>query len=150
MTDVCRNVRQDALAKILTARQQACSGSAGVIRHNIVPSIDFEARNYYEMIDWTEVAVTSPPVLIHMSDEELIEKLSGDELFEEWAFRKFPCHTVAVERSVKLVTEAALKVYGHDARERYIRSTLKSRESLPRFDTKADYVFPCSSESETE
>lgn len=106
LTDACQNECHDALAKILRARQQTRSGprQAGVVRHNIVPRIDFEARLYYEMIDWTKMAVTSPPVLNNVSDAELIERLSGEELFRGWAFC-FPCHTVAVERSVKLVTE---------------------------------------------
>ncbi|GBM48145.1 hypothetical protein AVEN_107103-1 [Araneus ventricosus] len=38
--------------------------------------------------------------------KRLIDKLSlPDNTVPEWSFTAFPCHTVAVERAVKLVTE---------------------------------------------
>ncbi|KAJ8869463.1 hypothetical protein PR048_028454, partial [Dryococelus australis] len=45
--------------------------------------------------------------------------------------RKFPCHTQAVERCVKLVPEASTKVCGREARDSDIRSTLLSRSVKP-------------------
>ena len=39
-------------------------------------------------------------------------------------FPRFSCHKQAVERTVKLVTESALKVCGSIAREGYIRAKI--------------------------
>ena len=50
----------------------------------------------------------------------------------------FPCHTQAVERHVKLVTEASKSVYGYKNRHARILSTLKSRTIMPSFETKKD------------
>lgn len=40
---------------------------------------------------------------------------------------------------MKLVTEASLKVCGPQSRDGYIRATLKSRETINEFSSKADY-----------
>lgn len=95
-----------------------------------MPSLNFEATDYVEIIDWAgpNVSITVPAVLKNISNEELIKKLSDKELVAEWKFCKFPCHTVAVERTVKLVTEASAKICGWESRNRYIKSTLQSRE----------------------
>ncbi|GBO28643.1 hypothetical protein AVEN_251887-1 [Araneus ventricosus] len=54
-------------------------------------------------------------ILRNVSNEELIDKLSlPDNTVPEWSFTAFPCHTVAVERTLKLVTEAAFQECGCD------------------------------------
>jgi len=139
MTDPRLDVRENALDKILQARAEALEDTSGKVRYNIIPTLNFKAKYYWEMIDWTSVSITSPPVLRNISNEKLVAKLSDQKCSPEWEFNKFPCHTVAVERMVKLVTEASAKVYGQDSRDRYIRSTLQSRAALPKFDNKAQY-----------
>ena len=49
---------------------------------------------------------------------------------------KLSCHTQSTERCVKLVTEAAAAVCGHEARDGYIRAQLQHREAMPVFSTK--------------
>ncbi|GBM17765.1 hypothetical protein AVEN_99647-1 [Araneus ventricosus] len=95
------------------------------------------------MILWesTDVPITLPPVLRNVSNEELIANISlPDNTVPEWSFTVFPCHTVAVERTVKLVTEAAFRVCGCDVRNGIIRSTLLSRQALPKFQSKSQFV----------
>lgn len=53
--------------------------------------------------------------------------------------QKFSFHTQAVERCVKPVTEGSNKVFGHEARDGYIRATLKSRSVMPHFSKKSDF-----------
>ncbi|GBM87960.1 hypothetical protein AVEN_123844-1 [Araneus ventricosus] len=53
--------------------------------------------------------------------------------------QKFPCHTQAVERCIKLVKEASNKVCGHEALDGYIRATLKSRSIIRNFSKKSDF-----------
>ena len=56
-------------------------------------------------------------------------------------YTKYPCHTQAVERVIKLVTEAAAAVSGQERRDGYIRATLKSRIIMPVFETKKNFVL---------
>ena len=51
----------------------------------------------------------------------------------------FPCHTQAVERCVKLVTEASEAVIGAENRDGWVRKTMLSRATIPRFETMADF-----------
>ena len=104
-----------------------------------MPKLNFKANNYYDMINWKTITLTVPPVLCSVSNEELIKGLSVDTA-EVWKFSEFPSHTVAVERIVKLVTEASSKVIGPQSRDLFIRSTLKSRQQVPKFSTKSDFI----------
>ncbi|GBN05305.1 hypothetical protein AVEN_141619-1 [Araneus ventricosus] len=120
MTDFRLAVRQDALNKILSARQDAVENLHHSIRYNIIPQLNFEAYDYTDMILWesTDVSITGRRYSANISNEELIDKLSlPDNTVPEWSFTAFPCHTVAIERTVKLVTEAAFRVCGFDVRD---------------------------------
>lgn len=84
--------------------------------------------------------------LENATEPPLTKRLSPQEVWDI-AFRKatpdfaaIPCHTQAVERGVKLVTEAAKKVCGENARDGFIRSRLESRKLMPKFDTKSDFM----------
>ncbi len=52
---------------------------------------------------------------------------------------RYPCHLQAVERCVKLVTEATAAVCGNESRDGFIRSKITSRTVLPKFETKGQY-----------
>ncbi|GBN39982.1 hypothetical protein AVEN_12410-1 [Araneus ventricosus] len=143
MTDFRLAVRQDALNKILSPRQDEVENLHHSIRYNIIPQLNFEAKDYTDMTLWenTDVSISVPPVLSNGSNEELIDKLSlPDNTVPEWSFTAFPCHTVAVERTVKLVTETAFRVCGCDTRVSSIRSTLLSRQALPKFQSKSQFL----------
>ena len=137
MTDERREVRLDALRKILQARELDESGEQVLPR--ALPEINFSADDYYKIIDWSSVRITSPPILNKVTNQELSEKLSSNSLFLDCEFLKYPCHTIAVERMVKLVTEASCQVCGSDARDGFIRCTLLSRQSMPNFETKNQF-----------
>ncbi|KAE8746239.1 hypothetical protein FOCC_FOCC007111 [Frankliniella occidentalis] len=147
MTDAKSEVRKLALDRLLTAREVETGPAKRNIRFNLVPTLNFKATNYYEIIDWKKVTLTVPPVLRSISNKELINGLSEDSAIE-WDFQKFPCHTVAVERTVKLVTEASQAVYGPEARDRFIRTTLKSRQQIPKFASKSDFIQTFKSETD--
>ena len=44
-----------------------------------------------------------------------------------------------MERLIKKVTDASLKVYGSEARNGYIKSKLESHAKIPPFESKADF-----------
>ncbi len=138
LTDERTEIRELALRKIIEARE-AEAANPGFIRSFSLPKINFQATDYKDMIDWSSTEVTSPPVLKNFSDEQLRNFLPGNKIPQIWDFQAFPAHTQAVERIVKLVTEASSKVFGQEVRDGHIRATLASRALMPQFETKRDF-----------
>ncbi|GBM29097.1 hypothetical protein AVEN_40114-1 [Araneus ventricosus] len=79
------------------------------VRRFVVPAVNFGAADYVDLIDWKACNVTPPTVLIHIGSHELLKMIQDDVPLDGWDFIKFPSHTKAVERIVKLVTEASRK-----------------------------------------
>lgn len=126
MTDESIQVRKNAFEKVLAAREAAYKN---VILKNLLPVINFAARTYYKMIDWFNLQYVSPAVLKNITNRELIDKLTNNQVYKNGDYCKYPCHTVAVERTVKLVTEASKRVCGKDNRNSFIQVTLLSRKN---------------------
>ncbi|GBM91591.1 hypothetical protein AVEN_164198-1 [Araneus ventricosus] len=62
-----------------------------------------------------------------------------EEQFPVLSFEEFLGHTQSVERCVKLISEATMKVCGETARHGYIRAKFQARKELPTFDNKGHY-----------
>ena len=73
-----------------------------------------------------------------MSDDELTGLIVA-EMKPSVLFPKFPCHTQAVERCVKVVTEASAAVCDEKSRDGFIRTRLASRELMPTLESKRDF-----------
>lgn len=101
-----------------------------------VPTIKFDAEDYIDLIDWQSCTVTERPLTMKFTDNDLQNILKENSTL---TFEKFPCHTQAVERCVKLVTEASQKVCGELSRDGYIRAKLEARANLPTLDNKCQY-----------
>lgn len=56
-------------------------------------------------------------------------------------FIRLPCHTQAVERSVKIVTEAAISACDKKTRDGMIHAKLASRKVMPKFDSRRDFLY---------
>lgn len=100
---------------------------------------------YFEdLIEYEEAIHTNPPILSDFPFTRAdIDELSSKRLLEhEFAkyLKNIPAHTQAVERSVKLVSTASLKVCGQEARNGLLLNTLCSRNAMPKFDSKQDYA----------
>ncbi|GBM05460.1 hypothetical protein AVEN_94757-1 [Araneus ventricosus] len=93
----------------------------------VIPSVNFGATDYVDLIDWQAFYVTPPPVLRQISSHELL-KIQDDVPMDGSDFIKFPSHTQSVERIVKLVTEVCRKKVGRQNRDGFIRATLESRK----------------------
>lgn len=130
LTDQEKKYKELAVRRILKARTVTTT----VIREFNIPTINFEAKHYSELIFWDEVNVTEPPITANI--EMSLTKIS-DVNFPD--FPHFPCNTQAVERCVRLVTEASLAVCGQENRDGFIQARIKSRNALPSFETKSDY-----------
>lgn len=50
-----------------------------------------------------------------------------------------PCHTQAVERAIKQVTDENMAVCGTAARDGYIRARINSKQDMPTFNTKSQF-----------
>ena len=64
-----------------------------------------------------------------ISKEELCACIRDEKKLEEKLF-DCPCHTQAVERCIKLVTEASCRVYGKNSRDGFVRTTIELRRKM--------------------
>jgi hypothetical protein len=135
ITDDIPTVRKLGYKRIMKARVENHSD----IRKFEIPKLNFEAHSYIDLIDWQKNAITEPPVLCFMETEEIQKYI---ELPDSPAYNalQIPCHSQAVERCVKLVSEASSNVCGSADREGFIKSRLESRRIMPTFNTKADFL----------
>jgi len=126
-------VRELAMRRILKARTETYR-----LRKFVVPKLNFNAKDYIELIDWQHTDISEPPLFANIAVDD-IEMLVASRTVPSLDFPKYPCHTQAVERCVKLVTEAASSVCGARARDGFIRVRLESRKIVPHFNTKSKY-----------
>ncbi|KAK5643395.1 hypothetical protein RI129_007240 [Pyrocoelia pectoralis] len=98
MTDTRQTIRELALRRIMKARQERKLQTK--IRQFVVPTINFEAKDYIDLIDWSNITVTEPPVTKFLTDTEIQNFIeSGDH--SKITFPRFPCHTQSVETLCK-------------------------------------------------
>ncbi|GBL79008.1 hypothetical protein AVEN_48966-1 [Araneus ventricosus] len=105
------------------------------------PKINFLSTDYIEMILWNTITLSPPPLLRIFTNQEIWSKGQSDGTATEWNF-DVTCHTQAVERCIKLVTEASQKVVSSNSRDGFIRTTLLSRSSMPNFSSKSYFKVP--------
>ena len=108
------------------------------IRQFLVPDVNFAAEKYYDIINWTKVTV--PPLLGMLSEDDIERNMNGSKYHSSVSVLRMPCHSQAVERLVKVVTEASVAVVDDKARDGYIRNVFKSRMENPSFESKKDYI----------
>lgn len=102
-------------------------------RQFVVPKINFKATKYENMVSWESIEITRPPLFSGFKElMNLKESPYGEEV------RSIPCHSQAVERGVKLVTEASASVVESN-RHGFILNTIHSRQKMPAFNTKKDF-----------
>ena len=137
-TDKRTHIRALGIRRVIKARESnEMVGNVG-IRKFYIPKINFKTNDFIDLFDWSSSKVTPPPILNNKTIEDL-KKMLEEPIPIDWTFTKFPCDTQAAERIVKLVTEASKKVCGHNKRDGFIHSTLKSRKAMPEFRYKRQY-----------
>ncbi|GBN91769.1 hypothetical protein AVEN_21215-1 [Araneus ventricosus] len=117
------HIRDLGYRRILKARQIVPKKKT--VRNFVPPEINFQASDYIEIINWNSCVVYPPAMLRGLSEDD-IKSLFNSDTTPIREVQKLPCHTQAVERCIKLVTEDSIKVCGREARNGYIRATLKS------------------------
>ncbi|ESN92993.1 hypothetical protein HELRODRAFT_165143 [Helobdella robusta] len=137
LADEQKHIRELALRRILKCR--ANDATLNTVRVFKVPKLNFDAINYYDMIDWHATEITEPPLTKDITTEALEQMIM--DIPNNIEFLKLPCHTQAVERMIKLVTEASLSVCGEKARDGFIRTKLASQNDIPKFETKKHFII---------
>ncbi|KAK5648112.1 hypothetical protein RI129_003004 [Pyrocoelia pectoralis] len=136
LSDSRPHIRELAIRRILNAKKRE---NSEIIRPFIIPRLNFEADDYTNLIDWQNNDITPPPLLQYFELDELrsIIKETPNKVIE---ITSYPCHTQAVERCVKLVTEASLSIVGFKKRDGFIKARLDSRKLMPQFESKKDFL----------
>lgn len=140
LNDNDRETRQNGWLNILSRRNMNLI--APTLRKFKIPQLNFDCENYTNLITMESA---DPPLLqnIEVSTEN-IEFLASKPLLDHdfgIHLARIPLHTQAVERCVKVVTEASKSVCGEKKRNGWIANTLGSRNIMPKFETKADFNF---------
>ena len=140
MYDNRKHIRTLAFKRILRARKATNKQSES--RTYSIPPLNFKAEDYIDIVDWSNCAVIEPPITAHMLSDDKLERLAKGEESQDLVFHipNFPCHTQAVERAVKMVTEASARVCGHERRDGHIRVKIESRKEVTNFNTKSDFL----------
>ena len=137
IADDRKEIRELGVRRIMKARSSKKSNRG--VRIFLPPTLVFNAANYTELIDWQSCELTEPPATKDINDDDL-EQLIHNPDNSVIEFPRFPCHTQAVERSVKAVTESAMTVVGEHARDGLVRARLAARKTMSTFETKRDFV----------
>lgn len=135
MTDERQHIRQLAIKRILKVRKDNSTPLQSV-RVFRTPKLNFNADDYIDLIYWFETNISEPPLTMDLPENHLMKIIQIEKEFQE---DKLPCHTQAVERTVKIITDASKTVCGQESRDGYIRAKLEARKQLPSFENKAEY-----------
>jgi len=133
LTDTRKEVRTLGWRRIQKSRKLKKKSALRIFE--VPTSINLEASDYVDLLDWQSVDLTEPPLTKSLSDEDLTDnakngKIAGPEI------SSYPSHTQAVERYIRVVTEASGSVFGAENRDSYVRAKLASRQKIPKFESK--------------
>ena len=115
LADSDQIVRSQAVDIVLSSRRRKdvqtsldenLAEKAVTVRKFNIPEINIKADFYHKMINFEEIMTTEPPAIKSMNNAA-IQRFKLDKLELD-----HPCHNQAVERHVKLVTEASIRVAG--------------------------------------
>ena len=102
----------------------------------MTPSVNFGASSLETLIDWNTAKLSEPLLTATMSTSEVISCLDSPlHVPNTWQ-----CHSQAMERAVRKVSETCLMVVGERKREGWIRCSDESRKWLKKPASKADYM----------
>ena len=103
------------------------------VRKFIIPKINTNAKTYYSLSSLSLKDLHEPPASKHLLNKEI-------EAFQQHKFNlEHPCHNQAVERHIKLVSEASAAVTGFKNRNGLIRQKIQSRKPMKTFNSKKQF-----------
>ena len=98
-----------------------------------MPAINTKAKVYYKLVNLDDPDICEPPVISGLTDEEL-QNVKNQKLL-----LPYPCHTQAVERKIKVVSECSAQVVERK-RVDGLGQKLRSRKIIKCYDAKKDYA----------
>ncbi|CAH1113005.1 unnamed protein product [Psylliodes chrysocephalus] len=132
------HIRKLACRRIIASRKENKNSTS--VRQFRVPPSNMQAEDYTEIVYWYKANMSEPPILKHVSNEDLEGFVSGQETDPSFLdLSKCPCHTQSTERCVHLVTEASSKVCGEEKRDGFIKSRIESRKLMKSFNSKSEF-----------
>ena len=134
LVDPRPNIRYIAVKRILTSRMQARVN----VRKFIIPIINFDADDYYDLIKYDETWLESSLTIQYSS--ETLERYTNENI-PIFQFEAYPSHTQGVERTIRLVSETASMYGTKEDRDWRIRITIDSRRKMPIFDSKKQFYI---------
>ena len=124
--------RRFAVNKILTIRAGSEFGETKNRPHK-VPKLNWSMKKIQDMISWD--SATEPLLTAKLNCNELRGFLS-----KPFTMPPFPGHTQSVERMVKEVSAASLKVFGTKEVDGYVKARCEARKLVPKAERKADFA----------
>lgn len=112
--------------RLLNAKNSEITRRSSV-HHFTWPDVNFEAKTYIDMIDWQAANVIDPPLLKHITNDELKNLIQSGDVPQS-NVPQIPCHSQNVEHMIKLG---------------WMSSALLSRSSMPTmstFETKKQFA----------
>ena len=106
--------------QIKKAREQS---KGKVIRTFQISDLNFEVELYFDMINWQKLNIIEPLLTSSISHDEINHLINSKE---KKNFRHLPCHTQAMERCLKLVTETSFLMCEQNSGYDFIRLRIES------------------------
>ena len=124
--------RRFAINKIVALRAGSDFGETKNRPHK-VPNLNWSAKRIEDLISWD--GATEPFLTAKLHTNELRGFLS-----KPFTMKPFPGHTQSVERLVKEVSAASLKVFGTKEVDGYVKARCEARKLVPKGERKADFA----------
>ena len=123
------------ILEILLSKKMNCRCANNKIscRKFKIPTVDENMTDLNSFLDHQEIF--EPPITAKMDIGQINSFIKSPLEIQ------IPCHSQAVELSIKMVTEAAKSVYGADSRDGFVKARLLSRKLSPTFDSRKDFNF---------
>ena len=124
LTDESLPSRERALSAVLQCRLR--EDTPEQVRPFHLPAVRWEPADYTQIIDLEREPISEPPITLTMSDDGI-----KDIVHTSLSVPDKPVHRQADGRAVQLVSEAAEKMIGVEARDGYVNATLRYRRDFP-------------------
>lgn len=93
IADERSHIRELAIRRILKARTR--DNPLANPRIFKIPDINWNAKDYTELIDWTGCYITEPPLTMNIESEDLLAAIKNKSYIK---ISKLPCHTQALRK----------------------------------------------------
>ena len=130
LTNPDEDIRSRAIARIVQARQREVAGEVRIFH---LPTPVYTAASFENMIDWSSVQITSPPLLRKLTNNDL------REYEEKPMVTNIPHNTQHLERLIQLMAKNASRAATPKLRNGLCKATLRNRTLRPKMDQKGDF-----------